>query len=99
TTTVPEIPAALVDACLAGDEDAARAAAPDGNYAYAGSKLALARRIRRDAPTAEWIGAGIRVNAVAPGAALTPLLQGGLDHPEYGPAIRGFTVPTGDFAT
>ena len=29
----------------------------------------------------------------------TPLLQGGLDDPRYGPAIRGFPVPTGGFGT
>jgi NAD(P)-dependent dehydrogenase (short-subunit alcohol dehydrogenase family) len=68
-----------------------------GYDAYAGSKLALTRWMRRIAPV--WAGEGVRVNAVAPGATMTPLLQQGLDHPEYGDAIRGFTVPTGDFGT
>jgi NAD(P)-dependent dehydrogenase (short-subunit alcohol dehydrogenase family) len=99
TTTVPAIPDELIEACLAGDEARAGAAAPDSNYAYAGSKLALARKVRREAPGPAWAGAGIRLNAVAPGAVLTPLLQGGLDHPEYGPAIRGFPIPTGGFGT
>ncbi len=95
--SVPNDDAALVDACLAGDEAAARALTVTmaSQQVYAGSKRALTRWLRRAAPAAEWAGAGIRLNAVAPGAVLTPLLQGGLDHPIFGPAIRGFPVPTG----
>ena len=97
TTTQPGIPMALVDACLAGDEAAARARAGDGESlsAYAVTKLALARWIRRHAPTEEWAGANIRLNAVAPGATQTPLLQEGLDDPFVGPLIEGFAVPIG----
>ncbi len=97
TTTQPGIPLALVDACLAGDEAAARALAGEGESlsTYAVTKLALARWIRRHAPTAEWAGANIRLNAVAPGATQTPLLQEGLDDPLVGPLIEGFTVPIG----
>ncbi len=69
----------------------------DGHNAYAGSKLALTRWMRQIAP--DWIADGVRVNAVAPGATMTPLLQQGLDDPGYGPLIRDFTVPTGDFGT
>src|SRR5690606_27950538 len=69
-TTLPAIPAALVDGCLAGDEAAARAATDDTVMAYAGSKLALARKVRREAPGAAWAGSGVRLNAVAPGAVL-----------------------------
>ena len=54
-----------------------------------------ARWIRRHAPTEEWAGANIRLNAVAPGATQTPLLQEGLDDPLVGPLIEGFTVPIG----
>ena len=64
---------------------------------YAASKLALARFVRRAATGATWAGAGIRLNAVAPGATLTPLLQRGLDHPRLGAAIRGFPIPLGGF--
>jgi NAD(P)-dependent dehydrogenase (short-subunit alcohol dehydrogenase family) len=86
-----------VAACLDGDEGNVRALAATllGHEVYAGAKLALTRWLRRVAPTAEWAGAGIRLNAVAPGPVHTPLLQAGLDHPVYGPAIRGFPVPTG----
>ena len=53
--------------------------------------------MRRAAPA--WARAGVRLNAVAPGAVLTPLLARGLDHPDYGPAIRDFPIPAGGFGT
>ena len=97
TTTQPGIPIALVEACLAGDEAAARALAGEGESisTYGVTKLALARWIRRQAPTEDWAGANIRLNAVAPGATQTPLLQEGLDDPFVGPLIEGFRVPIG----
>ncbi|MEO8601216.1 MAG: SDR family oxidoreductase [bacterium] len=97
STTMPGAESALVDLCLAGDEDEARrlSATLAGNQVYAGSKLALTRWPRRAAPTADWAHAGIRLNAVAAGPVRTPLLAGGLSHPLYGPAIRNFPVPTG----
>ena len=100
-SALPGADGPLAAACLAGDEAEARrrAATLDGHSCYAGAKRALASWVRRTAPGAEWAGAGIRLNAVAPGAVLTPLLQGGLDHPVYGPAIRDFPVPTGGFGS
>ena len=94
---VPEGDSGLVTACLDGDEAAAcRIAGPvDGSTVYANTKLALARWVRRNAPGPDWAGAGIRLNAVAPGAVQTPLLQEGLDDPQFGPAIRGFPIPLG----
>ena len=87
----------LVAACLAGDEAEARRLAADGHSVYGASKLALARWVRRTAP--DWARAGIRLNAVAPGAVATPLLAAGLAHEVYGPAIRGFPIPTGGFGS
>lgn len=99
TTTQPGVPADLVDAFLAGDEERARSLGLELGDAltYASSKTALARWVRRHAPTAEWAGSGIRLNAIAPGATMTPLLQSGLDDETFGPLISGFPVPTGGF--
>lgn len=71
----------LVLACLSGDETAARTIAdglesrgPGAGYAnYPSSKAALSRWVRRIAITPEWAGAGIALNAVAPGTVLTPM--------------------------
>jgi NAD(P)-dependent dehydrogenase (short-subunit alcohol dehydrogenase family) len=66
-----------VTACLAGDEDAAVAAATGKGYlVYPSSKRALARWLRREAPTARWAGAGIALNAIAPGVVITPMTDG-----------------------
>jgi NAD(P)-dependent dehydrogenase (short-subunit alcohol dehydrogenase family) len=98
---LPGMATPLVAACLDGDEAAARrlALGLDGQRTYAGAKLALIRWVRRTAPAAGWAGAGVRLNAVAPGPVTTPLLRAGLDHPDFGPAIRGFPVPLGRFGT
>ena len=75
------------------------AAELNGAAVYAGAKLALVRWVRRQAIAHEWGGSGIRLNAVAPGPTLTPLLQAGLDHPTMGAAIRGLPLPlSGGFA-
>ncbi|MBI1814731.1 MAG: SDR family oxidoreductase [Deltaproteobacteria bacterium] len=99
SSTLPGMDTALVAACLDGNEVEARRLADtmDGQRVYGGSKLALARWVRRQAPTTAWAGAGIRLNAVAPGAVTTPMLQAGLEHPVFGPAIRNFPIPTGTF--
>jgi NAD(P)-dependent dehydrogenase (short-subunit alcohol dehydrogenase family) len=64
----------IVDACLRDDEDAAVAAAHGkGVFVYPSTKRALARWVRRHAPTDAWAGAGIPLNAVAPGVVTTPM--------------------------
>lgn len=79
-TTQPGLPADVVERCLAGDEAGARsAAAPAGLLAYGAAKLALARWVRRQATAPDWAGAGIRLNAVAPGFTDTPMTAGGWD--------------------
>ena len=96
---VPVADHPMVTACLEGNEEEAcrHAAAADGTTVYAGTKQALARFVRRNATGADWAGAGIRLNAVAPGAVMTPLLRDGLNDPEFGPAIREFPIPLGGF--
>ena len=49
--------------------------------AYAASKIALSRWVRRQAVTPLWAGEGIRLNALAPGAVRTPLLEAQLADP------------------
>jgi NAD(P)-dependent dehydrogenase (short-subunit alcohol dehydrogenase family) len=82
STTCQPHSAELVDAFLAGDEEAALAlAARDatGIGVYPATKLALARWVRRHAVQSDWIGAGIRLNAVAPGLIHTPMTADGID--------------------
>ncbi len=77
TTTMPGYPAELADVLLAGDEAAAIAAVGDDALnAYPVSKLALGRWVRRQSTTADWIGSGIRLNAVAPGFIATAMTEG-----------------------
>lgn len=85
----------MVDALLAGDEDAAARAAAglDGATVYAMSKLALIRAVRRRA--ARWAAHGVRLNAVAPGPVETPLLQASLADPVLGPLTEALPVPLG----
>jgi NAD(P)-dependent dehydrogenase (short-subunit alcohol dehydrogenase family) len=91
----PSADAAIVDACLAGDEAAAVDACAVADIAepprsvYASSKRALVRWVRRTAPTKPWAGAGIPLNAVAPGIVATPMTQYRLDDPARRSALLG----------
>ncbi len=79
TTTMSGYPINVTDACLANDEPlACELASSDrsGVSIYPATKLALARWIRNQSTTAEWIGSGIRLNAIAPGYTATPMTAG-----------------------
>lgn len=76
----------VADLCLADDEDGARADAAQSQavHVYPATKAALARWARRAGVTDEWIGQGIRLNAVAPGMIATPMTDQLRDDPELG---------------
>ncbi|WGX94953.1 SDR family oxidoreductase [Nocardioides sp. L-11A] len=102
TTTMPMVPGRAVRALL--DRDVAKALraldrfgrmAP--SFAYGASKIAVSRWVRRTAVTREWAGAGIRLNALAPGAIRTPLLEQQLATPAEARRIKAFPVPIGGF--
>jgi NAD(P)-dependent dehydrogenase (short-subunit alcohol dehydrogenase family) len=86
---------ACVEACLAGDEAAARSAidGKDGNTAYVTAKHALALAVRRRA--AAWGAAGVRLNAVMPGKVATPMLARIHAHEALGPSVAALPVPLG----
>lgn len=99
----PGIPEALVEQLLTHGQDAlttvTMALASNPNLGYQVSKMALARWIRRNAASAEWAGAGITLNGVAPGPVMTPLLAHDLLDPQKGPMIRALPQPLGEFTT
>lgn len=102
TTTMPAVPGRAVKALLAHDADKAlRAVRLFGPAAptmmYGASKIAVSRWVRRHAVLPEWAGSGVRLNALAPGAIMTPLLAEQLSDPRQAKAVESFPVPVGGF--
>jgi NAD(P)-dependent dehydrogenase (short-subunit alcohol dehydrogenase family) len=85
----------LVELCLAGDEPGALARAEElagtegAGTIYASSKVALCRWLRRNAATPEWAGAGIPLNAIAPGIVETPMVAEMIATPEQREGLAG----------
>ena len=84
-TSQPGWSAEVAAACLADDEErrAARRTA-DAVHVYPATKAALAYWARREGIKPEWAGAGIRVNAMAPGLITTPMTDRLRADPELG---------------
>jgi NAD(P)-dependent dehydrogenase (short-subunit alcohol dehydrogenase family) len=102
TTTIPAVPRRAVRALLAGDaRGAVRAVKVFGRiaptFAYAASKIAVSHWVRRTAVTPAWAGMGIRLNAIAPGAIRTPMLEQQLATPAEAKVLQSFPIPTGGF--
>ena len=78
----------LVEAMRAHDEPAALGRAQElidagtASTIYGSTKRALAQWIRRNAASADWAGAGIPLNAVAPGVMRTPMTANMMATPE-----------------
>jgi len=87
---------ALVQAMLAGDEEESVALIDDAGVAYASAKRALACHVRRNAP--DWIGSGVRLNAIAPGSTNTPLMDATMADPMWRERTESIPVPAGRFA-
>jgi len=76
----------VAEACLAGDEEAARAAAAahEAVAVYPATKAAVAWWARREGVGEAWAGAGVRLNAVAPGLIATAMTDRLREDPELG---------------
>ncbi len=103
TTTVPGIPDEIIQAFHDRDIDRAVALAAQAgpqaspSFIYAGSKTAVTHWMRTIGVTQEWAGHGIRVNALAPGAIRTPMVEAQLADPKLAPAIKAFPIPVREF--
>jgi NAD(P)-dependent dehydrogenase (short-subunit alcohol dehydrogenase family) len=97
TTCQPGFSLELVDACLSGDEAAAGELADkeDSLMTYPATKTAIARWIRRNSTAPQWIGEGVRLNAVAPGMVETALVAEGRADPTVGPLLDMYPMPMG----
>lgn len=96
TTCQPNWPAAIAEACLAGDEALARELSDkDALGCYPASKAALAYYVRTNAVGENYAGAGIRLNAIAPGLIETPMTAAGKVDPLTAEGMKMFPLPLG----
>ena len=80
-----------------GDEESARAAAAkhEAVMVYPACKAALAWWARREGVSREWIGAGIRLNSVAPGKVATAMTEQLTADPVFGPLSEAYPSAIG----
>ena len=85
------------DVDLAIELAAAAGPAASASFVYAGSKTAVTHWMRTIGVTEKWAGQGIRINALAPGAIRTAMVERQSADPELAPAIRAFPIPVREF--
>lgn len=87
----------VASACLKGDETAACAVAKASEpvHVYPATKAAVAYWARREGVKAEWGGAGIRLNAVAPGLIETPMSDQMKADPKLGAFVKAYPTALG----
>lgn len=97
TTVQPGWSQELVEACLSGDEAKACEVAleSDSLTAYPATKVAVARWVRREAPSTTWAGSGVRLNAIVPGLVETAFVQETRRDPALGRRVDAFPLPLG----
>jgi NAD(P)-dependent dehydrogenase (short-subunit alcohol dehydrogenase family) len=95
TTMIPGIPIDKVDRFLAGDQSVCEDVE---GVAYYTSKLAVAYWMRRSAVAADWIGSGIRLNAVAPGVTDTNMTRPLMELEGVKDAMNAIPLPIGRWA-
>jgi len=97
TTVQPGVPVDLVEALLAGDRALSlRLADEHGAMAtYPASKLAVAHWVRGQAVGPDWSGAGLRLNAVAPGMIDTPMVAAMRADDRTAPLLDMLPIPAG----
>ncbi|MGW0036885.1 SDR family oxidoreductase [Gordonia sp. NPDC003376] len=104
TTVTPFVPDRVIRRLLRGDLDTAtamirrRGPQLSGPIAYASSKIAVTRWSRMVGTSTDWAGAGIRVNVIAPGPVMTPLLRTQLDGANSA-NVRSFPIPIREYGT
>jgi NAD(P)-dependent dehydrogenase (short-subunit alcohol dehydrogenase family) len=96
-TGQPGWDSAVAGVCLRGDEEGARALAAqtEAVQVYPATKAALAWWARREGVTPPWIGAGIRINSVAPGKIATAMTEQLAADPVFGPLSEAYPSAIG----
>ncbi len=92
TSTTPGLKVADVEVFAEGEDAAKAHFAGEFYLAYPAGKLALAWWVRRNSVAAEWIDAGIRINAVAPGVIATNMTKPLFDDPEMAKALASIPI-------